>query len=69
MSTQDWGSPSFTTPESLALLWEYVRYFISAYMPYIMIVVAAFVAWAVTALIISIFAKDKSDDDDPVEFL
>lgn len=69
MSTENWGSPSFTSPDSLGLLWEYVRYFIATYMPYIMIVVAAFVAWAVLALIIGIFTKDKSDDDDPVEYM
>lgn len=68
-STAGWGSPSFASAESLALMWEYVRYFITAYMPFIMIVVAVFIAWGVAALVISIFEKNDDDDDDPVEFL
>lgn len=67
--TQNWGSPSFTSAESFALLWQYVRYFISEYMPIIMIVVAVFVAWGVASLIVQVFTKDRDDDDDPVDYI
>lgn len=66
-STADWGSPSFTSPESFALMWEYMRYFISAYMPYIMIIVAIFIAIAVASLVVYIFNRNQNDDDDDDE--
>ena len=68
--TQGWGSPPFASAESLTLMWQYVRYFISAYMPIIMIVVAVFAAWGIAALISSLFTKEKDDDEDnPVDYL
>lgn len=68
-STEDWGTASFATPESLARMWEFVRYFIAQYMPFIMIVVAAFLVIAVLALIIQIFTRQKDDDEHPVDYM
>lgn len=71
-ATEGWGKPSFATGDSLTLMWDYVRYFIIQYMPFIMIVVAFFIAWGVAALILQIFTKrDKRDrdDEDFIEYL
>jgi hypothetical protein len=68
-ATEGWDSPPFTSPESLALMWEFVRYFFSAYMPMIMIVVAFFLVVGFLAVIMSLFIKDDKPDDDEVEYL
>lgn len=67
--TENWGSAPFASAESLALMWNYVRYFIFEYMPFIMIVVAVFVAWAVASLVVQIFTRKNDQDDDPVDFI
>lgn len=69
--TENWGSAPFASSDSLALMWDYVRYFVGQYMPFIMIVVAAFIAWAIAAIAVGIFNKKAKDDDDddPVEYM
>lgn len=65
--TNGWKTPSYTSPESIAQLWEMVRYFLKVNMPYIMIVVAFFIAIGVVSIVTSIITKD--DEEEPVDYM
>lgn len=57
-------------PGRWQLLWDYIRWGLETYMPFIMLVVGMFLATALVTIIVNLFNRDKNkDDDDEIEFL